>query len=103
MIFAVLLLSCPWLNHATAAGILGGPVIQTGCDFKGTLELHIEMIQDFKSRCGPDAVPLKALGSEAVACGDQVVVRVRDKAFLVRIKDREKALKIAEMIAGSLF
>jgi len=54
-------------------------------------------------------VPLKAIGSEALACrgeaGEQVVGRVRDRAFLVRItaNDREKVRKVAEMVAGSMF
>jgi len=54
-------------------------------------------------------VPLKAIGTEALACrgetGEQVVGRVRDRAFLVRIttNDREKVRKVAEMVAGSMF
>jgi hypothetical protein len=96
MIFAVVLLSCPWLNPATAAGILGGPVTQRGCDFGG---LQIEVIKEFK----PDCVPLRGIGTEAQTCSDGVVFRVREKVFIVRIEDREKARKVAEMVAGSMF
>jgi hypothetical protein len=140
--------SCPWLNAATAGGALGGSVTsvtvipaKTGddasCDFvrrQGSLvmELHIETetlrspATDFASysalaRCGSDAVVLKAIGNEALACsssgddevGEQVVSRVRERGFLVRIKTndrsakrselREKARKIAEAVAGFLF
>ena len=133
---------CPWLNAATAGGVLGGPVAMTvtraktgddaTCDFVRhdgslTLELHIEVetmrspAKDFASyaaRCHSAAVPLKAIGNEALACSDgqlaeQVVGRVRDRAFMVRIGTtdpsaqqtalRDKARKVAEQVAGILF
>ena len=113
MILVALLLSCPWLNQATAAGVLGGTVTQAGCTFaRGSVELRIEAAKDFESyaaTCRSEPVPLKAIGSEALACrgeaGEQVVGRVRDRAFLVRIttNDREKVRKVAEMVAGSMF
>jgi hypothetical protein len=133
---------CPWLNAATASGILGGPVAitvtraKTGddatCDFvrhEGSLvqELRIEVetmrspakaFASYVARCHSTAVPLKAIGNEALACSDgqlaeQVVGRVRDRAFLVRISTtdrsgqqtvlRDKIRKIAEQVAGILF
>jgi hypothetical protein len=75
-------------------------------------------------RCGQNSVPLKAIGNEAVACSaddrnkkgwisEQVVGRVRDRAFTVRISAnaaspdrsvlREATRKIAEQVAGFLF
>jgi len=134
--------SCPWLNAATAGGFLGGAVTSVtvklatagddaSCDFvrhEGSLalELRIEVetmrspAKDFASyaaRCHSAAVPLKAIGNEALACGDegaeQVVGRVRDRAFLVRLSTsdrstqpstlRDKARKVAEQVAGILF
>jgi hypothetical protein len=131
---------CPWLNAATAGGVLGGTVAvtvtraKTGDDATCTfvrhdgslaLDLRIEVetmrspSKDFPSyaaRCHSSAVPLKAIGNEAFACSDdgaeQVVGRVRDRAFLVRIRTtdhspppalREKARKVAEQLAGILF
>lgn len=133
---------CPWLNTATAGGALGGTVSSvtvkraaTGDDASCTfirrqgsvvLELAIETetlrspAKDFASyaaRCSSDAVALKGIGNEALACtqgtGEQVISRVRERAFVVRIQSsdssaqknelREKARKIAEMIAGLLF
>jgi hypothetical protein len=139
---------CPWLNAATAGGVLGGAVTdvtvkraQAGddasCDFvrhEGSLvlELRVETetlgssAKDFASyaaRCRSDVVPLKAIGNEALACsnneigdgrlGEQVMGRVRERAFLVRISTndgsaqrselRDKARKVAEMVAGFLF
>ncbi len=76
----------------------------------------------YLTRCGSHAAPLKAIGNEAVACGfdgnkrqvsEQVVGRVRDRAFIVTVTSnadapyrtalREKARKVAEQVAGFLF
>jgi hypothetical protein len=136
---------CPWLNAATAGGVLGGTVAATvtrsktgddaSCEFirhdgSLALELRIEVetmrspAKDFASytaRCHSSAVPLKAIGNEALACSDDgsddhaelVVGRVRDRAFLVRLGTndhstqpsalREKARRVAEQVAGILF
>jgi len=130
---------CPWLNAATAAGVLGGAVTthvtETSCEFvrrenssEWALRIEVEMIAapaEFvarAARCGSDAAPLKAIGNEAVACtvpvkqdvvAEQVIGRVRNQAFLVRISAsghsatssalRRKAQKVAEQIAGFLF
>jgi hypothetical protein len=122
-----------------AAGTVTVKRAKTGdggsCDFvrqQGSLviDLHIETetlpspatdFASYSARCGSGAVALKGIGNEALACsgsgndepGEQVVSRVRDRAFLVRIKTndrsaqrselREKARKIAELVAGFLF
>jgi hypothetical protein len=76
----------------------------------------------FTSQCGPDATPLRAIGNEALVCSlhgkkkqvsEQVVSRVRERAFIVRVSSnarppepdalREKARRISEQVAGSLF
>jgi len=134
--------ACPWLNAATAGGILGGPAAMTvtpsrtsgdaTCSFirqngSRTFELRIEVetmrspAADFgayKARCHIASVPLKAIGNEAFACSDgaraeQVIGRVREHAFVVRISVndgpaqadtfREKARQVAEQVAGILF
>jgi hypothetical protein len=143
--------SCPWLNEATATGALDGAVTATvtrpemskdkeegTCVFRRQrgstgIELRIEVealsaapgtYAAYAGRCGPDGVPLRAIGNEAVMCGnadkkrkkwvsEQVVGRVRDHAFTVRVSSsaespdrdalREKARKIAEQVAGFLF
>jgi hypothetical protein len=67
-------------------------------------------------------VPLKAIGNEVFACtaelderhlAEQVIGRVRNRVFLVRISTnerslqpgvlRDKARKVAEQVAGILF
>jgi hypothetical protein len=136
---------CPWLNAATAGGVLGGTVAatvtpaktgdDTSCVFNRhdgslALELRIEVetmlspAKDFPTytaRCHSASAPLKAIGNEAIACSkdgsdghaEQVVGRVRDRAFVVRISTsdpktqpgalREQARKVAEQVAGILF
>ena len=120
---------CAWLNAATAAGVLGGEVHMTvtqgSCEFvhhETSLRIEVGSGSAPHAQCGSGAEPLRAIGNEAQACAyqgkpgwmaEQVVGRVRDQAFLVRIstKDqsaapkilREKARKVAEQVAGILF
>jgi len=146
LLMAVLLLplcaakeKCPWLNAATAAGVLGGAVrvnvTQSACEFirregssESILRIEVETLgapRAFASRaaqCGTGAEAVRAIGNEAVACthsdkkgqmAEQVVGRVRNQAFLVRVSTddraatpgglREKARKVAEQVAGFLF
>jgi hypothetical protein len=94
-----------------------------------TLRIEVETMKSpsdsfvsYIARCSPHAAPLRAIGNEAVACGfdgqkkqvsEQVVSRVRGRAFVVRITSnsdsldrgvlREKARNVAEQVAGFLF
>jgi hypothetical protein len=121
--------ACPWLNAATAGGILGGEVQVTvtpaACEFvreHRTLRIEVTPVSAPHANCGSDAEPLKAIGNEAVACSyrgkpawtfEQIVGRVRDQVFLVRLgsDDRsvaaktlgEKARAVAEAVAGILY
>jgi len=98
---------CPWLNSATAGGVLGGSVTTTVthssvCEFtRGgpvtyTLRIEVTNTADFKSwltQCGLKATPVRGIGNQAVACdlaqdsqvSAQILSRVRDRAFLVRV------------------
>jgi hypothetical protein len=92
------------------------------------LEIEVETMSDpahdfaaYKARCGSDAAPLRAIGNEALVCSlhqtkkqaEQVVSRVRERAFIVRVSSnapaqtkielREKAQRVAEQVAGFLF
>ena len=122
--------TCPWLNAATAGGVLGGPVqTQTAahaCIFEsrhGELRIQVETIAaSHPDRCSGAAEQLKAIGNEAAACAveskdgrmaEQVAGRVRDQAFVIMIATddrsvsrnllRDKARKVAEQVAGNLF
>jgi hypothetical protein len=141
---------CPWLNAATAAGTLNGPVTFTvthsgedkqdaTCEFihqegaaVSKLRIDVQTMRDpgrefaaYSAKCGQEATPLRAIGNEALVCSlhqqnefsEQVVSRVRERAFLVSITSnapapgeselrtdlREKTEKIAEQVAGFLF
>jgi hypothetical protein len=125
--------SCPWLNAATAAGVLGGPVrskvTATTCDFlrqqaHARYWLRIEVrtmpngrkeFASYLSRCGRHPVPLKAIGNEAYVCPQdrRVIGRVRDQVFNIRVTTTDRAVpptvleedarSVAEQVSGSLF
>jgi hypothetical protein len=109
--------TCPWLNPATAAGVLGSPVSLTithensnrddmACNFAGVSSLHIGVQTmdppraEFTARvaeCGSDPAPLKAIGNEAVVCtpdkrSAQVVGRVRNRIFTILISTTNASL-----------
>ncbi len=106
--------NCPWLNAASAGGVLGGEVTTStmtrgkagedgSCSFirkdgDKVRELSIEVVtmqsatadfSAYKARCHSAASPVNAIGNEAFSCTDGtaelVVGRVRDKAFVVRM------------------
>ena len=85
---------CPWINEATARGILGGAVTATAtvndqgagvCSFlrrQGFVvnELHISVdimtdipkqFPTFLAQCPPNSAPLRAIGNEAVTCSTE--------------------------------
>ena len=84
---------CPWLNVATASGVLEGPALlqveqpkatETQCVFRyqngkviETLEIDVRRQQDIsrglvpeESSCNAPGTPLRAIGNEAVLCAD---------------------------------
>src|SRR5580704_2824899 len=95
-------------------------------DTAGVTKLRIEVVTmsdvaasypAFRGRCGTDGQPVRAIGNEAVVCGmtgpatahggvgEQVVSRVRERAFVVSISAgagtdqatlRETTLRVAE-------
>jgi hypothetical protein len=85
---------CPWMNEATARGILGGPVALTVdvndqgdgvCDFSrqhgaAIRHLHISVFSmtdiskefpSYLAQCPPKSSALRAIGNEAVFCTTQ--------------------------------
>jgi hypothetical protein len=84
--------NCPWLNEATAGGLLGADAVgaftqatpgqPAVCLFtseeqgvRRTLRITVEVVPDTHLRlvheeqsCGSDATPLKAIGNEAIGC-----------------------------------
>ena len=93
-----------------------------------SLQIEVQTMKDpsrefaaYWAKCGQHATPLRAIGNEAQVCSlrkknqysEQVVSRVRERAFLVRVSSngstpepallRDKTQKIAEQVAGFLF
>src|SRR5271156_211432 len=85
---------CPWINEATARGILGGAVTLTAkvsdhgdgvCEFSRQqgalvhqLRVSVDIMTDipkqfptYLAQCPPKSVPLRAIGNEAVMCSMQ--------------------------------
>jgi hypothetical protein len=84
--------NCPWINEATAGGLLGGEAVgeftdatpghpavcaftQTGANFTRMLRITVEVVTDTHARlevatqaCGKDAAPIQAIGNEALLC-----------------------------------
>ena len=85
--------NCPWMNEATASGLLGGNAIgsytastsdqpaactftQSDPDVTRILRIKVVLAKDdphaylikSEAACGPSPIPLKAIGNEAVAC-----------------------------------
>jgi len=104
---------CPWLNAATAAGVLEGPVTvsvtyfdqegtDAACEFtaKGnhavrTLQIKVETMNDpahdfprYLAKCGKDAKFLKAIGNEAVACPVPRNNKQVAEQIVSRVRDR---------------
>ena len=109
--------TCVFLRQSGTTGIELRIEVETLSGASGAYAAYAE-------RCGPDGTPLRAIGNEAVTCSypdkkrkkwvsEQVVGRVRDHAFTVRVSSsaaspdrkvlQEKAQKMAEQLAGYLF
>jgi|HubBroStandDraft_1064217.scaffolds.fasta_scaffold06884_5 hypothetical protein len=140
--------NCPWMNEATASGLVGGDAVGSFVESQGqpsvcsftqhagnvtrTLRISVEIAADPHARflalaqsCEGSAVPLPAIGNEALVCptdphsdefGEQVLGRVRDQVFTITISSSLKSdpvlnkadLKIkintaAEQVSGNLF
>ncbi len=92
------------------------------------LQIEVETMKDpsrefasYTAKCGRNATPLRAIGNEALLCSlrrknqfsEQVVSRVRERAFLVKVSSNsagpertellDESQKIAEQVAGFLF
>lgn len=118
--------TCPWLNGATAAGVLGGAVIgkvtnsdqqssDATCEFAleadptaRSLRIEVDTMKEvtnefpqYLAKCGRDFESLKAIGNEAVVCSvpgkdDQIVAKV-----IGRVRDHAFIVDVASKNSGS--
>ena len=109
---------CPWLNAATAEGLLGGKVQtnmtpltaqgDTTCEFSSQQDstasiLRIEVhrmeapskeFASYLSKCGGITLPLKAIGNEAVPCALKGSSTPGEEQIIGRVRDRVFLLSI---------
>lgn len=101
---------CPWLNDATAAGGLNGPVtlevngsaeIEKMCVFRnrtGTSTLSLQIVvresrdtakdaKFYQSQCTSSTVPLRAIGNEAASCAIDAS-NSRGEQVIGRVRDQ---------------
>lgn len=121
--------ACPWLNDATASGVLESAAATTQakslCVFKAkTGELRIEVtvmpnaerrFTALKAKCKNNARALKAIGNETFACSrgnaELAIGRVRNEVFTIALTMKgykkeavlEKAQLVAQEVSGGLF
>jgi hypothetical protein len=109
---------CPWLNQATASGLVGKEMNQpevsgvppnTTCAFhsqKGgeITDLAIQVIQmnDFqkeygayKGKCGVDKSALRAIGNEADMCPVDTLPGTRGERVIGRVRDRAYIITVS--------
>jgi hypothetical protein len=109
---------CPWLNAATAGGVLGGEVQsdttnvtpqgdatchfirrQEMSNFTLTIDVHTMALpsKDFPTylaQCGGTLLPLKAVGNEAFQCVSKGVSANGEEQVIGRVRDRAFVLTI---------
>jgi hypothetical protein len=103
---------CPWLNVATASGVLrsseGGTMAtlakgsREDCSFvyhdaNASRELRITMdevqassqaMASYKAHCSGEAAPLRAIGNEAVMCAADIKGQVEGEQIIGRVRDQ---------------
>jgi hypothetical protein len=115
---------CPWLNAATAEGLLGGKVqmnitpltVQgdTTCEFSSqhgsavsilrievhTMEVPSKEFVSYLSQCGGTTLPLKAIGNEAVQCVLKGSSTTGEEQIIGRVRERVFLLSIRRNASG---
>jgi hypothetical protein len=103
---------CPWLNEATAGGLLGGDAVgtftaptaaspavctfvETGTNFKRTLTITVEVtsnahtrVESLLSGCDAGMSPIKAIGNEAAICEAGNRKGARFQRVIGRVRDQ---------------
>jgi len=102
---------CPWINEATARGILGGDVTLTAkvgdrgegiCEYSRQqgavvrqLRVAVNIMTDiskqfptYLAQCPLKSNPLRAIGNEAVACSSEGKGRASAEVVVGRVRDQ---------------
>jgi hypothetical protein len=111
---------CPWINEATARGVLGGAVtVKTNihergdgvCEFsrqQGTavheLRISVDVMTDapkqfptYRSQCRSDSTPLRSTGNEAVMCSVQTKGQYAEKV-VGRVRDQAFVVSVSSNV-----
>jgi hypothetical protein len=112
---------CPWMNEATAGGILGGAVTVTAnvtghgdgvCQFsrqQGTLlrqlRISVSVMSDiskdfpaYLAQCPPTSAHLAAVGNEAVTCSDNSKAELYSEQVVGRVRDQAFAVSVSSSV-----
>lgn len=118
--------NCPWLNEATASGLLGGDAVGeytagTGgqasvCTFTQkdaaatrTLRVSVQVTPDFEAgfrsasqSCGTDGFSLHAIGNEAVACSADERKGAWGERAVGRVRDQVFTITISSSLKSDM-
>jgi hypothetical protein len=114
--------NCPWINEATASGLLGGDAtgsfsqpspsepavcmfVQTTAEGTHTLRIAVQQTPDFLARleseykaCGAGAAPLTAIGNEARMCEAGDPKKVTAERVVGRVRDQVFTITLGSSI-----
>lgn len=112
---------CPWINEATARGILGGDVTLTAkvsdrgegiCEYSRQqgavvrqLRVAVNIMTDipkqfptYLAQCPPKSNPLRAIGNEAVACSSAGKGRASAEMVVGRVRDQAFVVSLSSSL-----
>jgi hypothetical protein len=112
---------CPWINEATAAGILGGAVTVTAdvskqgdgvCEFSrqqgsvvhqlrvsvGTMTDIPKQFSTYLAQCPPKSGPVRAIGNEAVRCSVQEKADQYAERVVGRVRDQAFVVSVSSSV-----
>jgi hypothetical protein len=112
---------CPWINEATASGILGGDVTLSAtvsdrgegvCEFSRrqqdvvyqlriSVNIMINIAKEFPTyiaQCPPKRTPLRAVGNEAVICSIQGKGVTSAEMVVGRVRDQAFAVSMSSSL-----
>jgi hypothetical protein len=112
---------CPWMNEATARGILGGAVTATAtisdqgagvCKFsrqQGSqayeLRISVEIMTDipkqfptYLTQCPPRSSPLRAIGNEAVTCSAESKAEPYAELVVSRVRNQAFVVSVSSTV-----
>lgn len=112
---------CPWMNEATARGILGGPVTANAtisdqgagvCKFsrqQGSqayeLRISVDIMTDvskqfptYLAQCPPKSSPLRAIGNEAVTCSAESKAEPYAELVVSRVRNQAFVVSVSSSL-----